>query len=208
MSPHHQWKRHRLPFTFRLIFMCLLKTMESQNCNTVWPQIKLTIKLTIDFILAHFYTNQSEYLLLKSRCLFLSQCHISDHRQEKCLWLHSWEDAPLITCNFIKNNAVSQHFLHNLFSYITHTCHLDAKLHNQQIAPVPQRASLTQLLEESCADASQQGQSNQVSKAGSDGGGHVVWIDANLSGSDNHPDHDKPCFGTERDKLAVMVMRC
>ncbi|KAL7843329.1 hypothetical protein AOLI_G00248410 [Acnodon oligacanthus] len=77
-----------------------------------------------------------------------------------------------------------------------------------QIAPVPQKASLTQLLVESCAYASQQGQGNQVSKAGSNGGGHVVWVNANLSRSDNHPDHDKPCFGAEKERLAVMVLRC
>lgn len=51
----------------------------------------------------------------------------------------------------------------------------------------------TQLLVQRRADARQQRQCDEVTQAGSDGRGHVVWIDAHFSGANDHTNHDQAC---------------
>lgn len=62
--------------------------------------------------------------------------------------------------------------------------------------------SLTEFLIQARTDASQQGQGDQVTKAGSNRGGHVVWVDANLPGRNDNPDHDKTWAEVERKDLS------
>lgn len=48
---------------------------------------------------------------------------------------------------------------------------------------------MTSVKEEETADPSEQRQSDEVSQAGSDGRGHVIWVDAHLPGADDHCHH-------------------
>lgn len=48
---------------------------------------------------------------------------------------------------------------------------------------------LTSVTEEEAADPGEQRQSDEVSEAGSDGRGHVIWVDAHFPGSNNHRHH-------------------
>lgn len=52
---------------------------------------------------------------------------------------------------------------------------------------------LTYMFIESAADPGQQGQGDQVTQTGSDGGGHVVRVDPHLPGADDHSDHHQAC---------------
>ncbi len=64
------------------------------------------------------------------------------------------------------------------------------------------RRPLTELLIQARTDASQQRQGDQITEAGSNGGGHIVWVDANLPGCNDNPDHDKTWAEEERKNLS------
>lgn len=49
--------------------------------------------------------------------------------------------------------------------------------------------TLTSVAEEKPADCSEQRQSDDVSQAGSDGRGYVIWVDAHSPGADDHGHH-------------------
>lgn len=55
---------------------------------------------------------------------------------------------------------------------------------------------LTSVTEKEAADPCKQRQSDEVSEAGSDGGGHIIWVDAHFPGSDDHCHHHQPWQST------------
>lgn len=71
-----------------------------------------------------------------------------------------------------------------------------------QRAQQKNRRPLTELLIQARTDASQQRQGDQVTEAGCNGGGHIVWVDANLPGCNDNPDHNKTWAEEERKDLS------
>lgn len=54
---------------------------------------------------------------------------------------------------------------------------------------------LTSVTEEEAADPSEQRQSDEISEAGSDGRGYVIWVDAHFPGANDHCYHHQTWQG-------------
>lgn len=63
--------------------------------------------------------------------------------------------------------------------------------------PAPETLALgpTSVLVEEAADESQEGQGDEVSQAGCDGRGDVVWVDPEPPSTNHDADHQHPCGG-------------
>lgn len=73
----------------------------------------------------------------------------------------------------------------------------------------PNPPPLTQAVVESLADPGQDGQGDEVTEAGSDRRGHVVWVDANPLGADDHSHHDDPWEKTtQSSQIQATVQSC
>lgn len=74
-------------------------------------------------------------------------------------------------------------------------CSYDIPVNGPRLPPSGRKLNLliyTYAFVEPLAQAGQDGQGDEVTKAGSDGRGHVVWVDANPLGAGDHSHHDDP----------------
>src|SRR4029434_6443511 len=89
------------------------------------------------------------------------------------------------TCKHTHFTSIPLPAVSAIFCYILHTyilTHTNTHTHTH-----------TQAIVEPLANPCQDGQSDEVTKAGSDWRGNVVWVDARFLGTHDDPHHDYAC---------------